>query len=135
MAVEFDQAALLSRLRKAAMRGVVTGTEAVRTEAVSLVLQTPKTGRIYRRRGVEHQASAPGEPWASDTGYALSRIETVYDSSELVGRVNFGAKQAEALEFGTQTMQPRPVARPALMNKKDEIEKTVADEIRKELAR
>ena len=130
MAVNFNEQALLTAVRTAAMQGVVRGTESVRNEAISLVLDTQKTGRVYRRRGVEHQASAPGEPWASDHGGAgaLGRIVTSYDESRLAGKVNFGAEYAPYLEYGTQRMAPRPVARPALANKRAEIERVIAAE-------
>ena len=68
MAVVFNGTDIQDRVRRAAMKGIVRGTEAVRDEAISLILNTPKNGRLYRRRGVEHLASAPGEPPASDTG-------------------------------------------------------------------
>ncbi len=70
--VTFDQE-MIKRIREATMRGIVRATEEVREEAISLIQNGEKTGRIYRRRGIEHQASAPGEPPASDTGRAMIR--------------------------------------------------------------
>ena len=83
------------------------------------------------RRGVEHQASAPGEPWASDHGGAgaLGRIVTSYDPAQLSGKVNFGAEYAPYLEYGTQKMEPRPVARPALAKMRPEIERIIQSEV------
>lgn len=129
MAVNLNTASVLARVRQAAMRGVVRGTEMVRTEATTLILDTPKTGRIYRRRTVEHQASAPGEPPASDTGRLVASIRTDYDTSELVGRVTASTEYAAALEYGTARMAPRPFMRPALANKRQEIEEIVAAEV------
>lgn len=133
MAVSWDAGAILSRVRAAAMRGVIRGTENLRTECIRLVLETAKTGKVYRRRGVEHRASAPGEPWASDTGATLAKIDTRYDQAGLAGAVNFGAAHSPALEYGTAKMEPRPVARPAVENKRKDIEADIADEVRKEL--
>lgn len=129
MTVQWNSPAVIQRVEQAAMRGVVRGTEGVREEAVSLILETQKTGRIYRRRGVTHQASAPGEPFANDLGNALSQIQTIYQPERLAGIVNFGAAYAAALEFGTSRMEPRPVARPALANRREEIERDIGQEI------
>lgn len=120
-------------IRSATLRGVLRGTEAVREEATSLILDGPKTGRVYQRRGVKHQASAPGEAPASDTGNLVRNIQTEIDTNNLVGRVNFGTEYAAALEFGTEKMEARPFARPALANKVGEIYSTTMDEVRKVL--
>lgn len=133
MTVEWNGAAVLERVRKAAMRGVIRGTEGVLEEATSLILETPKTGRAYRRRGVTHQASAPGEPFASDTGATVQSGRTEYDQATLSGTARWSTAQAEALEYGTQKMAPRSFARPALANRTDEIESDIVDEIRNAL--
>lgn len=132
MTVRFN-ASLRAQLRQAAMRGVVRGTEEVRTEAVRLILETAKTGRIYTRGGISHQASAPGEPPATDTGTLVNSITTEYDESKLVGRVVAKAPYAPYLEFGTQTMEPRPFLRPALANTRKSVEAAIKDEISKVL--
>jgi HK97 gp10 family phage protein len=115
------------------MRGVVAATEAIREEAISLILNPPKTGRIYRRRGVEHQASAPGEAPASDTGFLASSITTKYDASKLSGQVVVGAAYGPHLEYGTQTMEPRPFLRPAIANRRKETLRIIRDEVAREL--
>lgn len=125
---------LLAKLRIAAMRGVVIATEAVRNEAISLVTNSPATGRVYRRRGgVTHQASAPGEPPASDTGTLAGRIDTDYDYVQLRGAVVARTNYSRHLEYGTQRMQPRPFMRPALSSKRAFIEKAIATQIRNTL--
>lgn len=129
MSVEWNANAVIERVMTAAMRGVVRGTESVRTEAIRLMQETPHTGRIYRRRGVTHQASAPGEPPAVDTGRHINSITTEYDQAQLAGTVVFRAKYAAALEYGTSRMAPRPYARPALANMRDSIEADIGAEI------
>jgi len=129
----WDGTRLADKIAKAAMRGVVRGTERVRAEMVRLVMETSKTGRTYQRRGVVHQASAPGEPPASDTGNFLRNIQTSFDAEEIAGQVNAGARYSAALEFGTQKMEPRPFARPAVENTKAEIQADIANEIAKVL--
>lgn len=110
-------------VRTAAARAVVRGTESVRAEAIKLILRTAKTGRLYLRGAVVHQASAPGEPPASDTGRLVNSIRTTYSADKLVGTVVAGTEYAPALEYGTQRMEPRPFMRPALAAKRDEIER------------
>lgn len=105
---------VLAQIRRAAMQGVIEGTELVHSTAVKLIMSGPKTGHVYTRRGVKHQASAPGEPPASDTGTLVQRSTTEYDHARLVGAVVFRTKYAEALELGTERIEPRPFLRPAL---------------------
>jgi HK97 gp10 family phage protein len=129
---------VLAKLRQAVQRGVARGVEAVHEEATSLILDTPKTGRIYRRRGVEHQASAPEESPASDTGRLVqsgrTEVRDVVDEdgsgSAVVGTVIWSTAYAEHLEHGTEKMEPRPFARPALAAKKNEIIADIAAEVR-----
>lgn len=131
MTVNFDEKRLADRIKQAAMRAVVRGTESIRNEAISLVQNPPKTGRVYQRRGVEHQASAPGEAPASDTGRLVNSITTSYDTQNLVGTVNAGTKYAAYLEYGTAKMEPRPFMRPAVANKQQGIQEDIAAEIKK----
>lgn len=114
MPVDWNDIAIRQRARQAVMRGIVKATEAVRSEAISLILHTQKSGRVYRRRGTEHQASAPGEPFASDTGRAVASLQTQYDFQNLIGTVISTDPKFPYLEFGTQKMEPRPSIRPAL---------------------
>lgn len=133
MTVNWNGAAVLAKVRAGAVLGLQRGVEAVRDEAVSLILSGPKTGRIYRRGGVSHQASAPGEPPASDTGQLVNSIITSVDTGKLTGSVGFGTEYAKFLNYGTRNIAPRPFAIPALVNKKEEIEQDIADEIAKAL--
>lgn len=132
MTVTMNTQAVRERVRKAAMRGIIRGTEEIRNEAISLILNTPKTGRVYRHRGVEHQASAPGEAPASDTGDLVNSIETRYDFNKLSGVVVATSKHAPPLEYGTRNMEPRPFMRPALANKRQMAVDYVQEELAKE---
>ena len=72
------------------------------------ILNRPGSGRVYGK----HQASAPGEPPAKDTG-ALSANTNADDQirregEDLVGRIVANSAQAEALEKGTERMAARP---------------------------
>lgn len=124
---------LPQKIIQAAQRGVLMATQELETEVVSLIENTPKSGRIYRRRGVEHQASAPGEPFSSDTGAARRGINTSFSDDRLTGYVNSTIEYGKALEYGTMKMQPRPYMRPALANRSDDIKRIIQSEIEKAL--
>lgn len=121
------------KIRQAAVRGVLAGTESVRNEAVSLITNSPPTGRTYARNGVSHVASSPGNPPRSDTGTLLGQIRTEYEDGGLTGVVVSAAEYARALEFGTERMESRPYMRPALQNKTKEVQDTISSEIAKAL--
>lgn len=111
----------LARRKQKVMSRLVRATETLRNEAIRLILQTPKTGRVYVRGNVTHIASAPGEPLASDTGNYLANIKSEYFPDKLEAVLHFGASYALYLEYGTAKMEPRPVVRPAVANKLGEM--------------
>jgi HK97 gp10 family phage protein len=129
MTVTWKAGEFEKRIREAAMRGVVVAIHKVDAKAVDLILNTSKSGRVYRRRGITHQASAPGEPPASDTGTLLNRRRIDLLPEEIAARLTFSAKHAAPLEFGTRNMAPRPFARRALAETREEQVKAIADEI------
>jgi HK97 gp10 family phage protein len=135
MPVVWQPEASIEAIRIGALRGVVMAANVVRNEVLRRIMQDAKTGRIYRRRGVEHQASAPGQAPASDQGTLVRNITVEVDDAALTARVNSAAKHAVALEFGTDKMEPRPYMRVSLDAKIDEITAIVAQEIERELAR
>jgi HAMP domain-containing protein len=76
------------------------------------VQRGPATGREYTRGNVTHQASAPGEAPATDTGALASSINFAQAgplTAEVVSRLPY----ATWLEFGTQKIAPRPSWVPA----------------------
>jgi hypothetical protein len=124
---------LLARYHQATLTGITKGIALVETEAVRLITDGPKTGAIYSTfffttgsgpgRTVipygsrpPHQASAPGEPPASDTGFLVANRTINIDSDQLIASLSFHAGYAFFLEYGTDRMEPRPFARPALAN-------------------
>lgn len=131
MAVDWRAPQVQERIRRGVQRGLLAAGEEVRDEVLRLILHTPKTGHLYRRRGAVHQASAPGEAPASDTGTLVSRITVdTSDLSALVVRVGAHTNYAAYLEFGTRRMAARPFMRPALLGKTQRIVDLVADEVR-----
>lgn len=133
MTVKWNGDAQLGRLRAGAMLGVTEAINIVDRRAVSLILDTPKTGRVYKRRGATHQASAPGEPPASDTGTLLNRRHIDLFPERLAARLTFSAAHALPLELGTRHMEPRPFAVPALRQTEAEARGVVIDRIRDSL--
>lgn len=111
--------AIEARLREGAMQGVTEWIGLVEEEAVRLITQGSPSGRVYVRRGVKHQASAPGEPPASDTGTLVNAREVELITSRLAARLKFTAKYAPYLQHGTRKMAPRPFADVALNNTMD----------------
>jgi HK97 gp10 family phage protein len=85
----------------------------IQARAQLAIQNPPKSGRIYKRGNVLHQASAPGEAPATDIGLLVNSAYTkkAADSDYETG---FTAEYAAALEFGTAKMQPRPYLRPAV---------------------
>ncbi len=114
MAMDWNSEELEGMIRQGAMQGVMRVTEFVHEQATKRIQNPPKTGRIYRRRGKTHQASAPGQPPATDTGSLASRSRTEYDAAEIKGTAIWSVTYARPLEFGTARMAARPFARPSL---------------------
>lgn len=132
MAVKFFDN-VFDDIEKACVNGVADGANLVYDEILSLVLDTQKTGRMYTNRatGGPHQASAPGEPFANETGNALIQTKIHEQESGLSALVAGHAEYAKFLELGTSKMAPRPVFRPALANKSEDFVKATYNEIAK----
>ncbi len=130
MAVKYNEK-IWANIKREVRKEIFKLTEGVKKEATDLVLTSGKTGRTYRRNGVEHQASAPGEPFASDTGTTLSQFRTETRDSGFTGAFVAGGENARRLELGTSKMDARPFARPALANQKKEIEQGLKDAVKR----
>ena len=86
----------------------------IQREARRMVQEGPKTGRIYmkgKKSNIPHQASAPGEAPATDTGNLVRGINFVH-----IGvahwRIISSAEYAN-IEFGRARVRPRPYMRPS----------------------
>jgi len=133
MTVTFNTAPTLDKIKIAAMRSIIRGVEAIRKEATRSIMRGKKSGIIYHRRGVTHQASAPGEAPAADTGELAGSITTEYNAKLLTGTITAKAIYAAALEFGTQTIEPRPFMRPALDSQRARIQEELQAAVAKAL--
>lgn len=107
---------------------------AVREEAINS-MREPKSGRIYEtyfftlfgrvvpigKRWKPHQASAPGEPPAIDTGELVQSITFQVKDNGTVGEVGSDKKHGLYMEYGTSKILPRPWLKPAFENSRDKI--------------
>lgn len=109
--------AALDRMTKAQaskVDRVVQRTAAELEAGIKLQIQQgPKTGKIYQRGNVVHQASAPGQAPASDTGVLMGSI-THEREGEGRAAVMSRTIYAAFLEFGTRKMAPRPAWLPEI---------------------
>ena len=95
-------------------------------------VQEQSPGRPDTRYGPRREvvAAAPGEAPNSDTGYLVNMTGT---QSERVNQAEAfsSASYADALEFGTHKMAPRPAMGPAFDQTKAQVIKDVRDALRK----
>lgn len=81
-------------------------------EAFRRGMRSPKSGRIYRRRGRLHRASAPGEYPAVDTGNLIASMKSHQRKNEVgIGTNMFYAR---FLRTGTSKMARRKMSDNAL---------------------
>lgn len=100
--------------------------------AVLAIQNPPKTGRTYMHGKVVHQASAPGEAPASDTGN-LARSGSVRRVGLAHYQCVFSAEYARPLEYGNAagTILPRPYLRPAAQKEEPTFRHNIAAEMGK----
>lgn len=140
MAVKWNSEKVITKIARGALAGLEIAGEIVATEAVSKVKSPPKSGRVYQKYTPRrtHQASAPGEAPASDLGTLAANISpqpTKATSGGIVKTVNSAADYSASLEFGTANIDPRPFMRPALEEKRKEINAAIEKEIARALSK
>lgn len=83
-------------------------------QAIASISTGTRRGRIYKRRSIEHQASAPGELPKTDTGQL---VRNIFFRKNKRADYSTGSKATVPygfwLEFGTRKMAKRPWLRPA----------------------
>lgn len=135
MSVEWNGDELRERVLRAVGIALLDTCSAIHAEAVRSIQSGGRSGREYRRRGVVHTASAPGEPPASDTGRLAQSGRVELADDRVSGTVTFATEYAAGLELGTQTVAPRPFMLPALTKHGGDLPKNVQRELDRELAR
>jgi HK97 gp10 family phage protein len=86
------------------------------------------SGRTYKRGKKVHQASAPGEPPAVDSGRLRSSVG--HEQTDEGVRVGTAVTYAIPLEYGSSRMKPRPFIRPALERAKAEMGEEIQAELK-----
>lgn len=119
-----------------AMRtSIVNLATETRNDAVNRIQSGPKSGRVYVRGGVTHQASAPGQAPATDTGLLSASIDTEFEQT----KKKFSAVIGTALEYGlflelgTSKMAARPWLLKAFAKTRSNLEKVLKAEIEKRM--
>lgn len=112
--------------------GLTIAGQIVLAEVRRLILETPKTGRIYGT----HQASAPGESPANETGALLNGLQVVNRGNQYSRSIVIVSADGKSslLEFGTRRMLPRPYMTPALNNTSARVYAAIGGNIRTETA-
>ncbi len=113
---------LTDEMRRRAIMALDAGGRIIQNAARRSILDGPKTGTLYKRSGgVIHQASAPGQPPANDTGTLLGTVIYEVDERALTASITAGTVYAKFLEFGTRHMAARPFMGPALNNNRTKV--------------
>lgn len=96
----------------------------LRGDIIKRYQRGPATGRIYRRGGITHQASAPGEAPMSDTGRLAGGV--LYSTtSDLSITVFHNEMRAVWLEYGTRHIRERPAWTPAAIKAQEQFDKDI----------
>ena len=93
----------------------------IQREARRMIHEGPKTGKIYMKGKNEdrpHQASAPGEAPATDTGNLARNINFVHIKDGHYRVIS--SAEYSALEFGRGRIKARPYMRPSAKKVADE---------------
>lgn len=123
--------AMAKAVRPEILRALRRGGLAIENRAAQGIIDPPKTGRIYKskhRKGAKHQASAPGQFPAADSGrlhQSLTTATVQNDESAVVVQTAANAPYASHLEYGTSKMEPRPFMTPAFNENREEIRRSV----------
>lgn len=132
----FDKIAkkrLQENLEKNVRRALNRSGLIVAGKAKERIQRGPHTGKIYEKYNPRrtHQASAPGQSPATDTGFLVSNIKhkTVQrNGQDLEMVVASSAPYSDFLEFGTRNMAERPFLQPSLDESAKNIQKIFASE-------
>ena len=123
---------LTDEVKKVVMATMEAGARLVLNDANRSIANGPKSGRVYKRGNVEHQASAPGEAPATDTGrlIASGRAGAEVKGDVIRALVEYKVDYAAYLEFGTRKMAPRPYLIPAIERNRARIAKLISDALK-----
>lgn len=127
--------AIGKRTRDEVSKAVRRGSLRIENRAVEGIIDPPKTGRIYSskyRKGAKHQASAPGEFPAADSGrlhQSITSAMTLEGPDVYRSETGANVPYATWLELGTSKMAPRPFMQPAFDENKEIVERDIRNAI------
>lgn len=108
--------ALQGQIRNLSYEATRETIDKIHVETIRL-MHIPGTGRIYVHNGLSHQASAPGQAPAAETGGLIASIEigVAMTPDGPVGIIHTDHEAAAALEYGSPArhLAPRPFMTPA----------------------
>lgn len=108
---------LTEQAQRLAAQVVAKTAYSVQANAMISIATGTKSGRLYKRGNIVHQASAPGEAPAVDTGNLINSIRARRITAmawEVIVRAAYGS----ILEFGGRKMAARPFMVPALIKER-----------------
>jgi HK97 gp10 family phage protein len=88
-----------------------------------------RSGRVYRRRGIAHQASAPGEFPKTDRGQLVASLYFRVAANKLSAFFGTKLNYGRYLEYGTSRMRARPWLAPTLKANAGVIRKRMTDAV------
>lgn len=104
----------MAGIEKAIMDGLMATALTGQNIARLSIERGKKTGYLYPRGKRMHQASAPGQPPATDTGHLANNIFAEVNQTEaMTVEIRSKAPYSIHLEYGTRHMAARPFLRPA----------------------
>ncbi|MDX2277720.1 MAG: hypothetical protein NW206_19895 [Hyphomonadaceae bacterium] len=111
--IGFDEnSAVLKAAPKQAERALKQGLwragQFIRRIIVDGIRSPPKTGRLYKRRSVTHQASAEGEWPAADTGNLMRGVQSKNVPNAIAVDIDSTSAYGPALEFKAPSEGGRP---------------------------
>ena len=117
---KFNLGALEAKVKAKVRDNMAAATLFVQGEATTSLSRGGRSGRLYKRGNVVHQASAPGEPPATDRRRLQGSMgsDVLVRAKEVIGFIFAQTNYARALELGTPKLKPRPFLRPAILNNK-----------------
>lgn len=115
--------ALSDQTTRALKKNIATAALRYETDLKKTINTGARSGIVYTRGTVSHQASAPGEPPKTDTGQLVNSIHTVIKRQGLSAEVKSNLPYAGMLELGTSRVAARPAWLPVAENLKPIFEK------------
>lgn len=122
----------MQKLEAAIGRFVIKAAPLIEGQLEDTLQDGIQSGKVYRRgKSRYHQASAPGEPPATDLNNLVGSIDSIIAANRLEAKIGTPVEYALFLEDGTSRMAPRPLWEKTVKDNLPTLENLLKDEIRK----